>query len=186
MALLDVLARIGTSLPVEPIATLEELAERFDFSTFGRAPAHFDPHEVELVNAKLIHGLDFSTVRDRLPADASKEDWELVRANLSRLTDFADWLPVIHGEIEVPDLGHDDRAVVREAATIASGLDWAAEPWRALAEATKAATGEKGRALFHPLRLAITGRDSGPEMAPLVKRIGKERTLRRLEAAAKR
>jgi glutamyl-tRNA synthetase len=186
VALLDVLARIGTSLPVQPIATLEELAERFDFSTFGRAPAHFDPHEVELVNAKLLHGLDFSTVRDRLPADASKEDWELVRANLSRLTDFADWLPVIHGEIEAPDLGHDDRAVVREAATIASGLDWAAEPWRALAEATKAATGEKGRALFHPLRLAITGRDSGPEMAPLVKRIGKERTLRRLEAAAKR
>ena len=49
MALLTVLARIGTSQPVEPIASLDELAATFDFATFGRAPAHFDPHEVELL-----------------------------------------------------------------------------------------------------------------------------------------
>jgi glutamyl-tRNA synthetase len=186
MALLDVLARIGTSLPVEPIATLDELADRFDFTTFGRAPAHFDPHEVELVNARLLHGLDFAQVRDRLPPGASSEDWALLRPNLSRLADFGDWMAVLHGDIEAPDLNHEERAVVREAASIVAGLDWSAEPWRALAERTKEATGQKGKALFHPLRLAITARESGPEMAGLVERIGKERTLRRLEAAAKR
>ena len=68
MALLSVLARIGTSQPVEPVASLDELASDFDFSTFGRAPAHFDPHEVELVNARLLHKLDYSAVADRLPA----------------------------------------------------------------------------------------------------------------------
>ena len=186
MAMLSVLARLGTSQPVEPVATLEELARDFDFAHFGRAPAHFDPHEVELVNARLVHGLEFSEVRDRLPEGASKEDWEIVRPNLTRVGDVAEWLDVLHGDIEPPDLSHDERAVVREAAAAAEDVDWSSEPWKRLTERVKASTGEKGRALFHPLRLAITGRDSGPEMAGLVERIGKQRVIQRLEAAARR
>jgi glutamyl-tRNA synthetase len=186
MALLSVLARIGTSQPVEPIAALDELAATFDFSTFGRAPAHFDPHEVELVNARLLHKLEFAAVADRLGADASEADWLLVRGNIERLSDFADWSAVLHGDIDAPALDHDERLLVREAAAVATALEWSAEPWRALTDAVKQATGTKGRALFHPLRLALTGRESGPEMAGLVARMGKDRAVRRLEAAAKR
>ena len=186
MALLSLLARIGTSQPVEPAASLDELARDFDFGHFGRAPAHFDPHEVELLNARLVHVMDYSQVRDRLSEQATEEDWELVRPNLTRVRDFEEWLTVLHGEIEPPDLSHDERALVREAAAIASRLDWSDEPWRRLTEELKASTGQKGRTLFHPLRLAITGSDSGPEMAGLLARIGKARVVRRLEAAAKR
>ena len=186
MALLDLLARIGTSQPVEPVASLDELAESFDFATFGRAPAHFDPHEVELVNARLLHRLDFSAVADRLPRGTSEEDWLALRGNLERLADFAGWRAVLHGDIEPPELGHDERLLVKEAASAAATLDWSAEPWRALTDAMKQATGRKGRELFHPLRLALTGRDSGPEMAPLLAAMGKERAVRRLEAAARR
>jgi len=186
MAMLSVLARIGTSQPVEPIDSLDSLAAGFDFAHFGRAPAHFDPHDIELVNAKLVHGLGFDAVRDRLPEGATAEDWELIRPNLARVEEFADWLPVLHGELDPPELGHDERAVVREAAAIAEGLDWSNAPWTSLTEAVKAASGQKGRALFHPLRVAITGRDSGPEMAGLVERIGKDRVVRRLETAARR
>jgi glutamyl-tRNA synthetase len=186
MALLDVLARIGTSQPVEPIASLGELAESFDFSTFGRAPAHFDPHEVELVNVRLLHLLDYAAVADRLPAEMTEKDWLLLRGNLARLADVAEWIAVLRGEIEPPELAHDERLLVKEAAAIAASLDWAAGPWRALADALKRATGKKGRELFHPLRLALTGRESGPEMAGLVDAMGKERTLHRLEAAARR
>ena len=95
MALLSLLARIGTSQPVEPIASLDELADGFDFAHFGRAPAHFDPHEVELLNARLLHQLDFAAVADRLPAGATEADWLLLRANLERLADFADWFAVL-------------------------------------------------------------------------------------------
>jgi glutamyl-tRNA synthetase len=186
MALLSVLARIGTSQPVEAVERMDELASDLDFAHFGRAPAHFDLHEVELLNARLIHSLDFVSVRDRLPPDATEEDWELLRPNLASVSDFADWLPVLHREIEPVELGHEERAVVREAAAIAAGLDWSSEPWKRLTEQVKERTGQKGRALFHPLRAAITGLDSGPEMAGLVERIGKERVVRRLEAAAKR
>ena len=186
IALLAVLARIGTSLPVEAIARLDELAESFDFSTFGRAPAHFDPHEVELVNARLLHKLEFGAVADRLPAGAGEADWLLLRPNLQTLAEFAGWFDVLHGDTDPPELSHDERLLVKDAAEIAERLDWGPDAWKMLADQLKAATGKKGRELFHPLRLALTGRESGPEMAGLVARMGKERALRRLEAAAKR
>jgi len=186
MALLDVLARIGTSQPIEPIASLDELAETFDFSTFGRAPAHFDPHDVELVNARLLHRMDYAAITDRLPNEATEQDWLALRGNLERLRDFASWLAVLHGEIDPPELAHDERLLVRDAASVAESLDWSAEPWRALGNQLKEASGKKGRELFHPLRLALTGRESGPEMAPLLEAMGKERAIRRLEAAAGR
>jgi len=186
MALLDVLARIGTSQPVEPVASLDELAATFDFSTFGRAPAHFDSHDVELVNARLLHHLDHSAVADRLPPNATAEDWFALRGNLERLDDFGAWFAVLHGEIDPPELAHDERLLVKDAAALAEKLDWSSEPWRTLTNELKSSTGRKGRELFHPLRLALTGRDSGPEMAPLLTGMGQERAVRRLEAAARR
>jgi glutamyl-tRNA synthetase len=186
MAMLSVLARIGTSQPVEPVASLDELAAGFDFSTFGRAPAHFDPKEIELVNARLLHKLDYAAVADRLPKGATEQDWLLLRPNLERLSDFAGWFAVLHGEVEPPELSHEERLLVKDAATAAGQLDWAADPWRALTDEVKAATGKKGRELFHPLRLALTGRESGPEMAGLVAAMGRDKAVRRLEAAALR
>ena len=185
IALLDVLARIGTSQPVEPLATLKELAETFDFSTFGRAPAHFDPHDVELVNARLLHHLSYAAVADRLPREATEADWLALRGNLERVADFAGWFAVLHGDIDPPDLADDERSLLDDAAVVAVKLDWSAEPWRALTNELKQTSGRKGRELFHPLRLALTGRESGPEMAPLLAAMGKERAVRRLEAAAR-
>jgi len=185
LALLDVLARIGTSQSVEP-ATLSELANSFDFAHFGRAPAHFDSHEVELLNARLLHQTDFDAVRERLPAGASEEDWKLIRPNLARLADFGPWSEVLRGDVEAPEFAHDERLFIREAASVLEGLDWSDEPWRALTTELKAMSGKKGRELFHPLRLALTGRESGPEMGGLLMAMGKDRALARLKAAAKR
>jgi glutamyl-tRNA synthetase len=186
MAMLSILARIGTSQPVEPVARLDELADGFDFATFGRAPAHFDPKEVEQVNARLLHKLDFADIASRLPEGATEQDWLLLRGNLERLSDFAGWLAVLHGDIDPPELGHEERLLVKEAVTAAETLDWSVDPWRTLTERLKQTSGKKGRELFHPLRLALTGRESGPEMAGLIAEMGRDRALRRLEAAARR
>jgi len=93
---------------------------------------------------------------------------------------------VLHGEIDPPELSHEERLLVKDAAGIAEKLDWSSEPWRALADEVKQTSGKKGRELFHPLRLALTGRESGPEMAGLIAAMGRDRAVRRLEAAAKR
>ena len=184
MALLSLLARLGTSQPVEPRATLAELAAGFDFAHFGRAPAHFDLADVKQLNARLLHHLEFAQVADRLPAGASESDWLLLRGNLAHLREYGDWVPVLDGALDPPEIPPEDRAFVADAARTAETLDWSADPWPALTAALKASTGRKGKPLFHPLRLALTGRDSGPEMAPLLKRIGRTRALARLAAAA--
>ena len=186
MAMLSLLARIGTSQPVEPIASLDELSRDFDFAHFGRAPAHFDPHDVELLNARLLHKLDYSAVAGRLPAEAEEEDWLLLRPNLERLSDFEPWFEVLRGQVDVPELAHDERLLMKDAAGLAEGIGWESEPWRTLTGELKTSSGKKGRELFHPLRLALTGRESGPEMAGIVARMGKDRAIQRLKAAAKR
>jgi glutamyl-tRNA synthetase len=184
MALLSLLARIGTSEPVEAVANLEGLAATFDFAHFGRAPAHFDPHDVELLNAKLLHHLDHKDVANRLPDGVGEAEWMVLRGNLGHLAEAAEWLPVLSGEIEAPEVVQDDKALLGDAARVAAAIDWSDDPWHVLTDQLKVSSGRKGRALFRPLRLAITGRESGPEMAPLVKLIGKERTVKRLQSSA--
>ncbi|GAA4031579.1 glutamate--tRNA ligase [Sphingomonas rosea] len=184
MALLSLLARLGTSQPVEPIGHLPELAATFDFDHFGRAPAHFDMEQVGQLNARLLHQHDYAGVATRLPDWVDADRWLALRSALTRLSDIDQWHEVVAGDIPVPSLSEEDRTFVAAAAGAANSTDWTADPWHALTNALKAETGRKGRALFHPLRKAITGQDSGPEMGPLVRLLGKERVVRRLEVAA--
>ncbi|MDQ3079791.1 MAG: glutamate--tRNA ligase [Pseudomonadota bacterium] len=184
LALLSLLARLGTSQPVEAKSSLAALAEGFDFATFGRAPAHFDLAEVEQLNAKLLHLTDYADVADRLPPGTSEADWAALRGNVAHLGEVTPWLDVLHGEIAVPEVVPDDKPLLAQAADIAGEIDWTAEPWRQLVDALKASSGRKGRGLFHPLRLALTGQDSGPEMAALLPIIGRDPAIARLRAAA--
>jgi glutamyl-tRNA synthetase len=184
MVLNSLLARLGTSQPVEARASLADLADGFDFATFGRAPAHFDVNEVEQLNSKLLHHLEYGDVADRLPEGIGEAEWMVLRGNLAHLGEAEEWVGVFHCLIAPPEVVPDDKPLIEEAARAAEDVDWADDPWHALTDRLKEATGRKGRALFRPLRLALTGRESGPEMAPLLKLIGKERALERLTAAA--
>jgi glutamyl-tRNA synthetase len=176
-AVVSLLARIGTSDPVEAEVEPAPLIETFDFARFGRAPARFDEAELAQVNARVIHQLGHAQVRDRLPADMGAAEWEAVRANLNRVSDAADWWQVIEGPIESV---HEEAEYLAMAASEAAALDWADAPWLALTGRLKAATGRKGKALFLPLRLALTGREHGPDMATLLPLIGRERAIERL------
>lgn len=183
VALAALLARLGTSDPVEPVAEIAALAPGLDFSRFGRAPARFDPDELASLNARVVHGLDHAMVADRLPAGMTDAQWAAVRPNLATVAAAADWMPVLTGTIAPPDLSDEDRAFVGRAAEIAAGLAWD-DPWAALTAALKAETGRKGRALFLPLRRAATGLDHGPDMGALLPILGQARTVARLRAAA--
>jgi glutamyl-tRNA synthetase len=182
-ALAAKLARIGTSLPVEPVASAEPLAATFDFSTFGRAPARFDMEELAALNARIVHALAFESVAERLPAGMGPADWEAIRPNLKRVDEAADWWEILHGHVE-HSAADEDRSFLAEAAKAAASVDWADAPWRALTEALKERSGRSGKALFLPLRRALTGRDSGPEMAALLPLIGRDEAIARLRAAA--
>ena len=182
IALIALLGRIGTSLPVEPIASPDALFADFDFARFGRAPARFDLDELKALNARILHMLDHAAVAERLPAGMDAAAWEAIRPNLTRLSDAADWWSVVEGSVESA-LDDEDRAFVRQAAELAETVAWDAGTWKALTGQLNAATGRKGKALFLPLRLALTGREHGPDMNALLPLIGRDRAIARLRAA---
>jgi glutamyl-tRNA synthetase len=181
-ALVALLARLGTSQPVEPIVNRAELVATFDLGTFGRAPARFDELELDRLNHAIVHQLGFAEVAARLPDEMGEAAWNAVRPNLDTVADAHDWWRVIKGPIAQPDFGGEDRAFLGEAA---ARLAWVDDPWSALISALKEATGRKGRALFMPLRQALTGRDHGPDMHALLPLIGEAQARARLEAAAR-
>ncbi|SDA33654.1 glutamate--tRNA ligase [Sphingomonas sp. NFR15] len=173
------LARIGTSDPVEPLVDTAALVAGFDFSRFGRAPARFDEAELAGVNTRIVHQLDFERVAGRLPAGMRRAEWEAVRPNLTRIDEAAEWWRVIEGPITA-ERDPADAAFLAEAAAIAATLDWGADPWGTLTAALKAASGRSGKALFLPLRRALTGLDHGPDMKALLPLIGRDRAIARL------
>ncbi|MFV0625232.1 glutamate--tRNA ligase [Sphingomonas sp. ac-8] len=182
-AVVAMLARLGTSDPVEPILDRAPLIEGFDFARFGRAPARFDEADLQALNARIVHQLDWNHVADRLPEGMDRTGWDAIRANLSTVAEAADWWRVVTGPVPAPALADEDRGFVRQAASVAESLDWDAGVWGTLTAALKQASGRKGRSLFLPLRLALTGRDHGPDMAALLPLIGREPALERLRAA---
>ncbi len=156
----------------------------FAFGHMGRAPARFDPADLAQINARTLHLLPFAAVRDRLPDGIDEAIWLAIRPNLDTLAEAAAMLATIEGPIATPGFDADDKAFSAQAAEAAETLDWSDAPWPALTTALKGATGRKGKALFLPLRLALTGQDHGPEMAALLPLIGRERAVARLRAAA--
>ncbi len=182
-ALVALLARLGTSQPVEAIADRGVLVEGFDLSTFGRAPAKFDEVELTRVNTALVHTMDYDAAADRLPDGMDEAAWHAIRPNLATLAEAADWWRMVTGPVDLPNFSDEDRAFLGEAA---DALEWGDDPWGALTATLKNQTGRKGKSLFLPLRQAFTGASSGPDMGALLPVIGEEAARRRLARAAGR
>ncbi len=181
-AIISLLARLGTSDPVDPALTVQQLCESFDLSRFGRAPARFDEAELARLNAGILHRTPYVRVADRLPDGLGEVAWEAIRPNLTTVAEAADWWAVIKGPIIAPAQDDETRAFLSQAAELAAALDWSDAPWAALTTALKDATGRKGKALFLPLRQAITGMDHGPDMGALLPLIGRDEVVARLKA----
>jgi len=181
-AIVALLARLGTSQPVEPIADRQALIDAFDLGTFGRAPAKFDDADLDRLNTAIVHQMDFAAVAQRLPEGMDEVAWHAIRPNLAIVADAAQWWKIVTGPIELPEFTDEDRAFLAQAA---SALDFtAADPWHALTAVLKDSTGRKGKALFLPLRQALTGIDHGPDMGELLPVLGEDVARRRLERAS--
>jgi glutamyl-tRNA synthetase len=177
-AICALLARLGTADPVEPVDSLEPLVATVDFGRVGRAAARFSEDELAHLSARTLHMLPYAAVRDRLPAGFSEALWLAVRGNLSTLADATDWAEVAGGSL-APVL--EDPAFLQEAAAHLPPEPWSETTWKSWTSAIAAASGREGRALFHPLRLALTARETGPEMAKLLPLIGRARAEARLK-----
>lgn len=183
-ALVALLARLGTSDPVDPARDAKALAEGFDLSRFGRAPARFDEAELHRVNAAIVHHLPYDRVAHLLPAGMGAEGWEAIRPNLVHIDEAAEWWSVVTGPVPSPGFDEETRGFVAQAADALEAQPWTGDVWRDLTGRLKDATGRKGKALFLPLRQALTGRDHGPDMAALLPLIGRDAAVERLRAGS--
>jgi glutamyl-tRNA synthetase len=171
---------VGSSDAVRPVASLDELAELVDLAHISRAPAKFDEHELEALSARTLHQLPYDAVADRLAAlgiPASEPFWLAVRGNLGKLEEAKTWWQVVEGPL-APVIA--DSAFAATAASLLPQEPFDATTWKSWTGAVAAATGTKGKALFMPLRQALTGLEHGPELAALLPLIGREKALKRL------
>jgi len=180
-AIIALLARLGTSQPIEALADRDALVASFDLAHFGRAPAKFDEDDLQRINTGIVHQLSFDAVRHRLPEAMDEPGWHAIRPNLSHISEAGEWWRLVTGPIVQPIFTDDDKAFLAEAAR---RLTWGDNPWGALIAALKDATGRKGKPLFLPLRQALTGMDHGPDMGELLPLIGEAEARSRLEQAA--
>jgi glutamyl-tRNA synthetase len=180
LAILSYSATIGSANAVAPYTSLTSLAELCDFAKLSRASARFDIEELRSLNGKLLQELDYEAVAPRLEAlgaSGGRAFWEAVRPNLHYLADAAHWWRVVQGPI-TPEIAAGD--VLRAARDTLPPEPWSQATWSEWTNAIKSVTGAKGKALFQPLRLALTGSDHGPELKALLPLIGREKAEARL------
>lgn len=173
---------IGTSFAMEPVENLDALAAKIDFKKISHGPARFDPADLDALTAKTLHTAPFQNVTERLRAlgiDGGEEFWLAVRGNLTRFADAKIWWDVVSSKLS-PPIEENDRAFCAQAAGLLPQEPWDAKTWDALMAALKPVAGRKGRELFHPLRLALTGLEHGPELRVLLPFIGHAKASARL------
>ncbi len=181
MAILSLMARLGSSDPVELRTTHQELLDGFELTHFGAAPTKFDEEDLKPLTARVVQSLDANDVAEELTASgvpdaAQSAYWLAVRGNVETRSEAGKWWPVLQGQA-TPIVADEDRDFVVTALDMLGEPPYSAETWSTWTNAVKEATGRKGKGLFMPLRLAVTGHHRGPEMADVMPLLAKKPTL---------
>ncbi|MDB5623262.1 MAG: glutamate--tRNA ligase [Devosia sp.] len=171
----------GTSIPIEPYQSLDAVAQLLDFNAISHGPARFDPAELDSLNARLLHAMPYAQSQPRLAALGLDGEplWLVLRENLGKFGDVAEWAKLVTGPVE-PVIADEDREFLAMARELLPSEPWSLDTWGEWTGALKGQTGRKGKALFLPLRLALTGRHDGPELKSLLPLLGRKACLDRL------
>ncbi len=183
MAVNSLMARLGTSDPIEAYTDIQSLIDSFAFDKFSRGTPKFDVEELKRLNSKILHQTNFDDVRVSLAEmglpDLDERFWTVVRDNLVILADIKDWWTVANGPV-TPVI--EDADFIAEALALLPPAPWSRETWGEWVGKVKEQTGRKGKSLFMPLRQALTGMSHGPELPDLLLLIGPEKTKARLSS----
>lgn len=172
MALISLMARLGSSQPVELRSSIEEVVEGFDLSSFGAAPTKFDERDLMPLTAHINAAKPFDVVADDIralgvPDDLAPRFWEVARENITTLKDLEGWWTLCRDGAE-PLIDDEDREMIATAMPLLPAPPYDDTTWKTWTDAVKEATGRKGKGLFMPLRKAVTGMTHGPDMSNLM------------------
>jgi glutamyl-tRNA synthetase len=172
MALLSMMAKLGSSDPIELRSSVNELFDEFDLSGFGAAPTKFDVADLKPLTARAVAMLNLDDISNILadlevPADVAPAFWNVAKENVGTRAEVANWWALCR-DGAAPLISNEDIEFVKAAAGLLPNKPWNDESWGVWTNAVKEATGRKGRALFMPLRKALTGMERGPDMSKLM------------------
>lgn len=174
IAVATIASLTGTSASIEPYAELGDLVGKLDFKAISHGPARFSPSDLEALNARIVRQMSFDDAKERLSALGLDDEhlWLALRENISKFDDISDWARLIKGPVE-PVIADEDKEFLASAAQMLPQEPWTDATWGEWTGTLKAETGRKGKSLFHPLRLALTGRGDGPELKTLLPLLGR-------------
>jgi glutamyl-tRNA synthetase len=172
MALLSLMARLGSSDPVELRSELAELVDGFDINRFGAAPTKFDVQDLYPLTARHLQSLPLEAVQAHVdalgvPAEKQAAFWDMAKENITTLKDLAGWWDLCRDGAE-PLVADEDKDFIAEAMALLPEGPYDSDSWGKWTAAVKDATGRKGKGLFMPLRKAVTGMERGPDMSALL------------------
>ena len=176
ITLLSALSRLGTNISPDGTDSLEKLITEFNMNNYSRAMPKFDVDELDGLNAKFLHHMDFDDVKTKLP-NATPEIWNAISGNINKLSEFDTVCEIITGDVK-PVI--NDSEFIKTALGLLPDGDITNDTWKSWTTAVKEATGKKGKELFLPLRLAITGQEHGAEMSVILPLIGRDKVIKRL------
>lgn len=180
MAINSFLAKIGTSDSVQLKENLQQLVAEFDINKFSKSPTMYDVEDLFRLNTKVLHEINFAEVKEKLPSDMTEDFWNVVRVNVENIEDAALWWKICHEEINANVSAEDKDFLKMSAEVLPNNLDEKA--WDIWVNELKTKSGRKGKGLFMPLRIALTGMEHGPELKNLLPLLGREVVLKRLAA----
>ena len=160
---------------------LHVLAAHFELATV--AAADVSVRDLLAVNRHVLASMEFSDVADRLPTGATERFWLAVRGSMDLLREARGWWDVVAGTI-VPPVVEGERELLAHAETLLPAEPWDQSVWTQWIAALERTTGRFGESLLVPLRLALTGEETGPDLADLLPLIGRARAADRLRIAA--
>ena len=175
-------ASIGSSVDIEAYNSLNLLAQQFEITSLGRAPARYSNDQLYKLNSELLSNYDFEKIISLLGDDKGSfniEFWDCIKQNISNISEVLEWIRVIDDPINVKiDIDYEYLNIAQD---LLPNEPWNTETWDQWILKIKEKTQRKGKDLFMPIRLALTGKTKGPELNKLILLMGYNKVMERLK-----
>jgi glutamyl-tRNA synthetase len=182
MAIINYLGHLGNPEATDLALTMDDVVKHFDLSKYGKSSPKFSPEDLLRSNEKYLQHVSFEAIAPRLKdlgfTKTTPAFWQAIQGNLLLLTDVKAFETICF-EAVTPRI--EDPAFMATALACLPLGPWDEETWKEWTTVISEKTGQKGKALFMPLRQALTGDDHGPEMKKLLPFIGHTHTTKRLQ-----
>ena len=182
MSINSLLVALGSSKQIEPVQDLKTLINDFDLNTYSKAPAIYDYEDLKKLNQKLVHNLSYKdaiNLLSKYSLHVNEDFWESVKGNIQNLPEIREWIEVCHTKLN-PEISPEDSDFLKQTSDALPSGTWNNETWNEWIANIKKFSDRSGKKLFLPIRMALTNKETGPELKLMLPLIGKERVTRRL------